>query len=119
MTRIPTPLLSAGVLAVAAGTGPSFAQEREVNDIWWSLYDHYNGGQPACVAENYNDHPVDAVFEVFPAVYDEDGDPMRSRIVVTLTPYQTYKVYELANPAGPGPRCDLRAYGAHAPTGRR
>src|SRR5579863_1805912 len=117
MTRFVTPLVSAFVLAFAAGTSPSFAQEREVNDIWWSLYDHYDGGAAACVAENYNDHPIDAEFEVFPAVYDEDGNPAPRRMVVTLAPYQTYKVYEWDAAAGPGPRCDLRSYGAHVSDG--
>ena len=110
MERFAIPLLSAALLAVA---GPSFANEREVANIWWNLDDDYNGNQTACVAENYNDHAVDAVFDLFPAAYDPDGNPMPDRIVVTLNPYQTTKLYTWANAPGPGPRCDLRSYSAH------
>lgn len=118
MKRFLIPLLSAAVLTVGAGTRLcfAFANEQEVNDIWWSLYDDYNGSdRPACVAENYNEHPVDAVFEVFPASYDFDGNPQPSQMVVTLAPYQTTTLFSWANGAGPGAHCDLRSYTVHVP----
>ena len=65
------------------------------------------------MAENYNEHAVDAVFDLFPVAVDPDGDPMPSRVVVTLSPYQTVKLFTWANGPGPGPRCDLRSYSAH------
>ena len=114
MNRLVKPLLSAALLVIGAGAGQSFADEREVNNIWWELDDGYNGSnQTACVAENYNDHAVDAVFDVFPAAYDYDGGPMPRQIVVTLNPFETTKLYSWANGAGPGPRCELLSYSLH------
>ena len=116
MRRFLKPLLSAAVLTVGAGAGPCFAYEQEVGNIWWSLYDNYNwSGQAACVAENYNDHTVDALFEVSPTSYDFDGSPVPNRMLVTLAPYQTYKIFGWANGTGPGPRCNLLSYTVHIP----
>ena len=98
-------LLSAACMAVAT---PGFAFEREVNNVWWAVYEHYNGSdQTACITENYNDYPVQAVFEVFPAA-DFDGAPAPTQMVMTLAPFQTMKVWGWANVPGPGPRCELR-----------
>ena len=116
MKRFLKPVVFAAFLTVGAGTGPSFAFEQEVNNIWWALYDNYNGSpQSACIAENYNDHAVDAVFELFPASADPDGNPGPAHMVVTMRPYQTYKVFGWPNETGPGPRCELRSVTVHVP----
>jgi hypothetical protein len=99
-------LLSAACLAAAT---PALTFEREVNNVWWAVYEHYNGGdQTACITQNYNDHPVEAVFDVFPTA-DPDGAPAPARMVMTLAPGQTYKVWGWADVPGPGPRCELRS----------
>lgn len=91
------------------GAGPALAFEREVNNVWWAVYDNYNGGgQTACIAENYNDYPVQAVFDVFPAATDPDGAPAPAHTAVTLAPFQTQKIWSWANIPGPGPSCELR-----------
>ena len=116
MERFLKPLLCAAVAIIGAGAGQCFA-EQEVGNIWWSLYDDYNGSnQSACVAENYNDHAVDALFEVSPTSYDFDGNPVPGRMLVTMAPYQTYKVFSRANATGPGPRCNNFSLTSAAPT---
>ena len=103
-------LLSA---AFAAAATPALAFEREVNNVWWAVYEHYNGGdQTACITENYNNYPVQAVFEVFPAGADFDGAPAPTQMAMTLAPFQTIKVWGWANVPGPGPRCELRGSSA-------
>jgi hypothetical protein len=115
MKRFLKSLAAAAVLTVGAGAGQCFA-EQEVGNIWWSLYDDYNGSnQSACVAENYNDHAVDALFEVSPTAYDFDGNPLPDRMLVTMAPYQTYKIFGWVNATGPGPRCNLLSYTVHIP----
>jgi hypothetical protein len=100
----------AAFFSVAAGAGQSFAFQQEVNNIWWALFDNYNwSNQTACVAENYNNHAVTAVFELFPVAFDPYGNPLPRRMVITLQPYQFYKLYSWANVPGPGPRCELRS----------
>lgn len=117
MKRLLKLVLSAAFLTVGAGAGQSFAFEREVNNVWWAVFDNYNGSnQTACVAENYNDHPVTAVFELFPTSFDYYGNPRPSRMVVTLSPFQTYKLYGWANVTGPGPRCELRSSTVRVPS---
>jgi len=111
--RIPKTLLSAVVLIVGTGVASSFANEREVNNIWWNLEDN-EGNQTVCVAENYNEFPVDAVFNVFPAGFDPDGSPMPSTAEITMRPYVEYKLYRWDNVAGPGPQCSLLTYSASA-----
>jgi len=111
MTRFSKTLLSAVLLTVGSGVAHSFANEQEVNNIWWNLQDNYNGGgQTVCVAENYNDFPVEAVFNVFPAAFDEDGNPMPNRAVISMKPYVEYKLYRWDNVSGPGPQCGLLNY---------
>src|SRR5574340_282113 len=116
MKRFLKPLLAAAFLTVGAGVTQSFAFEQEVNNIWWALFDNYNGSnQTACVAENYNDHAVEAVFELFPTSSDYYGNPMPSRMVVMMRPYQTYKLFGWPNVGGPGPRCELRSSTVQVP----
>ncbi|PPQ35526.1 hypothetical protein CH337_13165 [Rhodoblastus acidophilus] len=110
MKSIARCLIAAACLSAAS---PALAFEREVNNVWWAVYEHYNGGdQTACIAENYNDQPVQAVFEVFPAAADFDGGPAPGRMLVTLAPYQTIKIWGWADAPGPGPRCELRGSNA-------
>jgi len=109
--RFPKTLLSTVVLIVGSRIASGFADEREVNSIWWSLEDD-EGSQSVCVAENYNEFPVDAVFKVFPAAFDADGDPMPSTAAITMRPYVEYKLYRWDNVAGPGPQCSLLTYSA-------
>jgi hypothetical protein len=111
--KFPKTLLSAVVLVIGTGVASGFAEEREVNNIWWNLDDN-DGGQTVCVAENYNDYPVDAVFNVFPAAFDPDGNPMPNTATITMTPYVEYKLYRWDNVAGPGPQCALLSYSAPA-----
>ena len=109
MKRFRKSVVAAAFLSLAAA-GQGFAYEREVNNVWWAVFDNYNGSdQTACIAKNYNDHAVDAVFDLFPTGADDYGNPMPSRMVVHLEPYQTYKVWGWANADGPGPRCELRS----------
>ena len=116
MKRFLKSAVFAAFLTVGVGTGQSFAFEQEVNNIWWALYDNYNGSeQSACIAENYNDHAVDAVFELFPASADVDGNPGPAHMVLMMRPHQTYKVFGWANAPGPGPRCELRSATVHVP----
>ena len=94
--------------------GVCFAEEHEVNNIWWSVLDGFNGGsRPTCVAENYNDRAVDAVFDLFPTSFDFNGNPARGRAILTMRPHVTYKLY--AWPEGSSnPHCALRSYSMHA-----
>ena len=85
-----------------------------MNNIWWNLDDN-DGGHTVCVVENYNDYPVDAVFNVFPAAFDPDGNPMPDTATITLTPYVEYKLYRWDNVAGPGPQCSLLSYSVDRP----
>jgi hypothetical protein len=95
---------------------PALAFEREVNDVWWAVYDNYDGGgQTACIAENYNEHPVEAVFEVFPVATYRNGAPASAHVGVTLAPFQTQKIWSGANIPGPGPSCELRDSLTHVP----
>jgi hypothetical protein len=109
------PLVTAALFSLVGGASASFADEHEVNNIWWDVLDGYNGGnQPACVAENYNDHPVDAVFDLFPTSFDYDGNPMPGRAILRMRPYVTYKLY--AWPEGStNPHCALRSSTVHMP----
>ncbi|HLW90490.1 MAG TPA: hypothetical protein VKS78_04200 [Roseiarcus sp.] len=108
-TLLPTVLLTLG-----AGIGHGFADEREVNNIWWEVEQGYNGShETACVAENYNDNTVDAVFDLFPASYDFNGNPMPATAVVRMRPYTTYKVFGWPEERGSDPHCALRSYSAH------
>ncbi len=112
MKRFPKLLMSAAFLTLGSGQG--FAFEQEVSNVWWAVFDNYNGSnQTACVAENYNNHPVDAVFDVFPGASDVAGTPAPSRMVVTMAPYQQYKLFGWVSAAGPGQRCDLRSFTVH------
>jgi hypothetical protein len=108
-------LVTAALFTLGAGAGASRADEHEVNNIWWDVQDNYNGGdQTACVAENYNDHPVDAIFDLFPTSFDLNGNPMPGRAVLTMRPYVTYKLY--AWPGGSTDKhCALRSYTVHMP----
>lgn len=107
-------LLPAALLAVGAGA-PCFAED-EVNNIWWDVQDNYNGGdQSACVAENYNDHTVDAVFDLFPTSFDFDGNPMPGRAVLTMRPYVTYKLYAWPAGGSADKHCALRSSTVHMP----
>lgn len=104
-------LLPAAVLTLGLGIGHGLADEQEAGNIEWSVDDNYNGtNQTACVVENYNDFTVDAVFHIFPADFDVDGNPMPNRAVITMKPYVQYKLYSWANSAGPGPQCALLTY---------
>jgi hypothetical protein len=107
---------AAAAILVAGAIGPSFADEQEVHDISWNLETNYNGGgQTVCVAENYNEYPVMAQFSVFPADFDEDGNPLPDRAVVTLRPYAETPVYSWqAGYTGPGPNCSLLNYSVSA-----
>ena len=116
MNRFLKTLLSAALLTGGAGIGRSFADEQEVHNIWWNLDSDYNDShQTACVAENYNDYTVDAVFDLFPTSFDFYGNPMPSRTVVTMRPYVQYKLFGWANTTGPGPRCTLRSFTVRVP----
>ena len=85
-------LLSAGLLTVGAGVGHSFADDHEVNNVWWGLISGYNGShQTACVAENYNNNPVDAVFDLFPARFDFKGNPAPGRVFISMRPTSNTK----------------------------
>jgi hypothetical protein len=100
-------ILLSACLAVAAT--PCLAFEREVDNIWWAVYDNYNfTGQTACIAESYYDHPVRAVFWVYP-VPNAKGAPVATRTVVTLMPFQDQKIWSWEPASGPGPRCGLHA----------
>jgi hypothetical protein len=108
MVRSLKTLLSASVFAAALGIGFAFAEEREVNDIWWDVQSDDDGGDhKTCVAENFNDHPVEAVFDLFPAAQDPDGAPMPRTAVLTMKPYVTYKIYNW--PEGSDAHCSLRS----------
>ena len=120
MKRFPVAISPAALLI--AGAGQSFASE--VNNISWNLINNYNGSnQTVCVAQNYNYYPVNAVFNIFPAGYDPDGNPLPNTSVVTLRPYAEYRVFSwAADYSGPGPNCALDSYsvsvspgGAEAP----
>ncbi len=109
-------LLSATLLIAGAGIGRSFADEREVNNIWWNLDSDYNDThQTVCVAENYNDYPVDAVFEVYPGTFDLEGNPVPGTAVLSMRPYVTYKLFGWPDGSGPDHRCALRSYTVHTP----
>lgn len=114
MRRFVTALPSAALLIVGTSIGQGFAEENEANDISWNLDNNYNDShQTVCVAENYNQYPVDAVFEVFPADYDAAGAPMPNRAVIRMKPYVEYQVYRWASDySGPGPRCALVNFSA-------
>jgi hypothetical protein len=116
MQRFLKILLSAGLLAVGAGVQHGLADEKEINNVSWELRNNH-GGQTTCVAENYNQFPVDAVFELFPAAFDYNGDPMPTRKVVTLQPGVEYNIYNWTSisAAGPGPHCALRFYTVRIP----
>jgi len=116
MTRFSKILLSIVVLTLGAGVTHSSASEHEVGNIWWSLQDNYDGGhQTVCVAENYNDFPVEAVFSVFPTDADDDGNPLANQAVITMKPYEQYKLYRWTDASGPGPQCSLLNYSVRAP----
>jgi hypothetical protein len=109
-------LLSAGLLTVGAGVGHSFADDHEVNNVWWSLINGYNGShQTACVAENYNNNPVDAVFDLFPARFDFEGNPAPGRAFISMRPYVEYKIYSWPEGFSLTPQCKLRFYSVHVP----
>ncbi|HEY1941459.1 MAG TPA: hypothetical protein VGH40_04985 [Roseiarcus sp.] len=114
MKHFPMAISSAALLI--AGVGPSFASE--TNDISWNLENNYNGSnQTVCVAENYNDYPVNAVFNIFPANYDPDGNALPNTTVVTLRPYTEYRVFSwAADYSGPGPNCALVHYSVSVAT---
>ncbi len=110
MKRFPKAISLAALLVAGAGVGPSFASE--VNDISWNLENNYYGSnQTVCVAENYHDYPVNAVFNIYPANYDPDGNPLPNTTVVTLPPYTESRVFSWASDySGPGPNCSLLHY---------
>jgi hypothetical protein len=112
MKRFLKVLPAAALLIVGTTMGRSFAEENEANDISWNLENNYNDShQTVCVAENYHEYPVDAVFDVFPADFDPAGNPMPDRTVITMKPYVEYQVFRWASDySGPGPRCDLLNY---------
>jgi hypothetical protein len=113
MTRPLKTLVSASIFAVALGIGSAFAEEREVNNIWWDVQRDDDGGDhQTCVAENFNDHPVEAVFDLFPAAQDPDGNPMPRTAVLTMTPYVTYKIYGW--PENSDAHCSLRSATVYA-----
>jgi hypothetical protein len=104
----------ASLLTVGAMVGHSFAFE-EVNNIWWNLDSDYNSHQTVCTAENFNNFPVDAVFNVFPGGVDRAGVPTPNRIVVPMKPYIQYRVYSWGiNYTGPGPECSFLNFSAQA-----
>ncbi|MBV8474451.1 MAG: hypothetical protein JO234_13620 [Hyphomicrobiales bacterium] len=110
MKRFPIAIGSAAFLLAGAAAGSGFASE--VNDISWNLETNYNGGnQTVCIAENYHNYPVTAVFNVYPAAYDPDGNPAPTTAVVTLPPYTESRVFSwAAGYSGPGPNCSLLNY---------
>ncbi len=109
-------LPAAAILIVGTMVGQSFANDREVNDIWWNLETNYYGSQQTvCIAKNYNYYPVTAVFNTFPGADDPDGNPMPTRAVITMQPYVEYRVYSWpADYTGPGPHCELLSYSVSA-----
>jgi hypothetical protein len=117
MQRFVKILLSAGFLTAGIGVQHALAEEQEKNNVSWELQNNYNDThQTTCTAENYNEFAVDAVFEVFPAAYDDNGVPMAVRTLVTMQPYTEYQVYNWPeNVAGPGPHCALRSYSVRTP----
>ena len=112
MRRFLTALPSAALLILGTTVGQGFADENEANDISWNLDSNYNDShQTVCVAENYNEYTVDAVFDVYPADFDPAGNAMPDRAVITMKPYVEYQVYRwAADYSGPGPRCNLVNY---------
>jgi hypothetical protein len=122
MQRILKILVSAGLFSTAASVPLALADEQEINNVSWELKNN-EGGQTTCVAENYNQFPVDAVFELFPAAFDGDGAPMPTRKIVTMQPGVEYNVFSWTNasaPSGgpgptPGPHCALRFYTVRIP----
>jgi hypothetical protein len=116
MKRFLQTFLTAALATAGAGVESSFADEHEVNSVWWNVQSDYNGSnRTACVAENYNDQPIDAVFDLFPGAYDFEGNPALGRAVLTMRPYVEYKLYDWANGAVPNPNCTLRSYTVHMP----
>lgn len=106
------PLLNVAVFSLG-GVGAGLADDHEIHNIWWSVLDGYNGGnRPTCVAENYNDRAVVAVFDLSPTSFDFNGNPARGRAILTMRPHVTYKLY--AWPGGfSNPHCALRSYSMH------
>jgi hypothetical protein len=116
MQRFLKILLSAGLLTAGTGVSLGLAEEKEINNVSWELQNN-DGGQTTCVAENYNDFAVDAVFDLFPAIVDYNGQPMPTQKVVTMQPGVEYNVFSWnnASAAGPGPHCTLRFYTVRIP----
>jgi hypothetical protein len=110
MQHFPKAISLAALVIAGGATGPSVADE--ANGIFWGLFNNYYGSQQTvCVAKNYNYYPVNAVFNIFPGIYDPAGNPLPKTTVVTLTPYTEYRLYTWpATYGGPGPNCALLHY---------
>jgi hypothetical protein len=119
MKSFPVVLASAALLLGGAAVGPSFANGAE--NLFWGLETDFGDNiKTVCVAENYNNYPVDAVFEISPSRYDRFGNLLQTTTRVTLTPYTESLVFTWGpGYPGPGPECALLhvSVSAHPPRG--
>jgi hypothetical protein len=109
MTRTIT--LATTALLFVLSCGPSFADGWEVDHIWWNLVQNYNHSRwTVCIAENFNNYTVNAVFDIYPAGTDHNGKPAHGKATPKMVPYTMYRLFGWPDGSKPDPACVLKSH---------
>ena len=118
MTRLQRLALSVLVACFTIGLDieRSFADGWEVNNIWWNIIINWrNRHQTVCIAEQYNQYPLTAKFDIYPgypfARHRHRGDPPgHGTATQFMQPFVGYRIFAWLDGTKPDPQCILKSW---------